>query len=359
MKSNGKDVIGWLLEDDNPSVKYWTLLNLLDYAEDSTPVTTAREQIMRDGPVPKILECLSDNGHFEDRETVLHYGTQWASYGYLPKYRATTWQVILFAELGADPNAARVRSACEYVLNHSWQPNGLFSMVGNQNLTPCFQGNMLYALAKLGYGDDPRLAQAYDMLLTYARFDDGGFVTPRELPYRGKKDRCFSGHSCYAGCLKALKAITALPREKRDARVHDFVARGAEFFLKHHVYRASHVPNKLLHRGIEEITFPSLVYGDFLEILTTLLELDARDARMNDAIALLRAKQLPNGRWRLDRDMPRMQVRLGKKHHESKWATYRARYALKLWESGEPDGQRVAWSGSRLVSDTATEVCDA
>jgi hypothetical protein len=50
---------------------------------------------------------------------------------------------------------------------------------------------------------------------------------------------------------------------------------------------------------------------------------------------------LPNGRWKLERDVPRMHVRLGRRHHESKWATYRAEYALKLWEDSiaEPVGK--------------------
>ncbi len=333
MKSNGKNVIGWLLEDDNPSVKYWTLRNLLDYAEDDRRVVSAREKIMTTGPLPMILARLNAAGHYADPNAVREYGAERAAYGYLPKYQATTWQLILFAELGADARDTRVQRTCEYVLEHAWQPNGLFSMVGAQYLTPCFQGNMLYALMKLGYGDDPRVRDALNVLVTYVRFDDGGFRTPDAWPYRGRKDRCSGGHSCYAGCLKALRAITAIPRERWDARVRDVVARGAEFFLAHRVYRASHSPERLLHKNIDEIAFPTFVYGDFLEILTTLLQLGIHDARMQDGVDWLRAKQLPNGHWRLERAVPRMHVRLGRRHHESKWATYRAQYALKLWES--------------------------
>lgn len=333
MSADGKEVLGWLLEDDNPSVKYWTLRNLLDCRADSPAVIAARRQLMQTGPIPTILAHLDAAGHYRDAETIEKYGAAWAAYGYLPKYRATTWQLILFAELGAAGSDARVHKTCEYVLDHCWEPSGLFTMVGTQHLAPCFQGNMLCALTRLGYADDPRIARAFDLLLTYTRFDDGGFDTPKTWPYRGKKDRCSGAHSCYAGCLKALKAVAALPREKWDDRVRDFAARGAEFFLIHHVLRASHSPDKLLHKDIDAIAFPNLVYGDFLEILTTLLLLGVQDPRMEDAINLLQAKQLPNGRWRLERDVSTMHVGLGRKHHESKWATYRARYALKLWET--------------------------
>ena len=331
MNPNGKDVIGWLLEDDNPSVKYWTLRNLLDYAADDPRVVSAREKIMTTGPVPMILARLNDAGHYDDPDTTRSYGTERAACGYLPKYQATIWQLILFAELGANPLDPRIQRTCEYVLDHAWQPDGLFSMMGSQFFAPCFQGNMIYALTTLGFGKDPRVCEARKVLVEYTRFDDGGFKTPETWPYRGKKDRCSSGHSCYAGCLKALRATTTIPRLHWDEQLRDFIARGVEFFCVHRVYHASHTPDRLLHKDIDAIAFPTFVFGDFLEVLTTLLELGVRDAWMQDAVDLLIAKQSPNGRWRLERDVPRMLVRVGRRHYESKWATFRAQYALKLW----------------------------
>ncbi|MGB8647091.1 MAG: nitrogen fixation protein NifH [Anaerolineae bacterium] len=335
MGTNGNNVIEWLLEEDNPSVKYWSLRNLLDYREDDFLVRSARHKIMQVGAVPNILSRLNEAGHYEDETTIQEYGPERAGYGYLPKYRGTVWQLLLFSDLAADPDDERVRRTCEYVLEHSWEPSGLFSMVGNQYLAPCFQGNMVYALTRLGYGDDPRVVKAREVLVEYTRFDDGGFATPKVFPYRATRDRCCGAHSCYAGCLKALKAITALAPERWDQPTRDFVQRGAEYFLAHRVYHASHSPDKLLHKEIDEITFPSFVYGDFLEILITLLELGVKDERMQDAMDLLQAKQLPNGRWRLERDVSTMHVALGRKHRESKWATYRARYALKKWQEAQ------------------------
>lgn len=331
MEADGNKVVEWLLEEENPTIKYLTLRNLLAYDEDDFLVKSARRRIMQVGPVPSILSRLNEEGHFSDANTVQEYGAERAAYGYLPKYRGTVWQLILFAELAADPGDERIKRTADYVLEHSWEPSGLFSMVGNQYLSPCFQGNMLYALSRLGYGDDPRVVRAFDILLDYVRFDDGDFSTPKTFPYRSSRDRCCGSHSCYAGCLKALKAITALPREKWDSRVQGFVDRGAGYFLIHRLYHASH-SDKLLHKDINQITFPNFIYGDFLEVLIALLDLGVRDERMQEAICLLEGKRLPNGRWRLERDVPTMHVALGRKHRESKWATYRARYALNKWQ---------------------------
>ncbi len=332
MVTDGSNVMEWLLEDDNPSIKYWTLRNLLDYPEDDFIVQSARRHIMQTGPVPNILTRLNESGHYVDATTIQEYGPERAAYGYLPKYRGTVWQLILLSDLAADPGDPRVCRVCEYVLSHSWEPTGLFTMMGDQYLAPCFQGNMLYALMQLGYVNDPRVVQALKALIEYTRFDDGEFVTPKDFPYRGRRDRCCGSHSCYAGCIKAMKVVSLIPRESWDERLHDFVARGADYFLKHRVFRSSHTPSKLLHKNIIELTFPNFVYGDFLEIVTTLLKLGVKDVRMREAIALLESKRQPNGRWRLDRDVTTMHVVLGRKNRDSKWATYRAMYALKLWK---------------------------
>jgi hypothetical protein len=72
---------------------------------------------------------------------------------------------MLLGELGADPTDARVRRGCAYVLDHSVASNGGFAF--NQNPVPsgvvhCLNGNLLAALIRLGWLDDPRVQQALD-----------------------------------------------------------------------------------------------------------------------------------------------------------------------------------------------------
>lgn len=49
------DPVNWLLEKDNPSVRYLTLTDLLDRHDSDNTVKTAKAEIMKFGPVPKIL----------------------------------------------------------------------------------------------------------------------------------------------------------------------------------------------------------------------------------------------------------------------------------------------------------------
>jgi len=225
----------WLLQENNPSVRTLTLLNLLDKPKDDPEVVAAKRRIMSQGPVPKILSKLGENGHYVDEKTIRKYGQEFANYGYLPKYKGTIWQLILFAELGADGDDERIKRTCEYVLKHCYHEDGLFTIVGFDALAPCFQGNMLWALSKLGYVEDDRVQKGFQILFRYQRFDDGNFRTPKEWPYRGRKDRCSGAHSCYVG-FKGLKAVTALLKDQWDDLVKDYVKRGTEFFLIHRLY---------------------------------------------------------------------------------------------------------------------------
>jgi hypothetical protein len=324
-----KEVLDWLCEEDNLSVKYFTLKNLLGKGEQEAEVVEARRQIMLRGVVPKILSKLNEDGHYVDEKVIRKYGKAMADFGYLPKYKATIWQLILFAELGADSKDSRIRKTCEYVLNHCYTEKGLFTMMGADYLTPCFQGNMVYAFSKLGYAEDERVRKTLQVLVKYQRFDDGNFKTPKDWPYFGRRDRCSSAHSCYAGCSKGLKAVSTLPKNKWDDEVRGYVRRGSEYFLIHHVYKSSHNPSKLLHSNIDLITFPNFAYSDFLEILDILLDLGVKDVRMNDAIDLLKSKRKENGRWFLERDVSGMHTKIETKGRESKWATYRALNVLR------------------------------
>lgn len=50
------DPTEWLLEEDDPSVRYFTLRDILDRTEDDRTVQKARREIMQRGTVPDLLD---------------------------------------------------------------------------------------------------------------------------------------------------------------------------------------------------------------------------------------------------------------------------------------------------------------
>ncbi len=85
------DQTNWLLEDDNPSVRYFTLVDLLEKAKNDPEVRKTREEIMKKGVVPRILIKQKEEGYWEEAEKF-----------YTAKYKGTVWQIIILAELAAE-----------------------------------------------------------------------------------------------------------------------------------------------------------------------------------------------------------------------------------------------------------------
>ena len=102
------DPTDWLLEQDNPSVRYFTLVDLLDVPEDESDVRQARQAIMERGVVPLILAKQEEGGYWEKPDRF-----------YTAKYRGTVWQLIILAELAADGSDERVKKASDFILDNS------------------------------------------------------------------------------------------------------------------------------------------------------------------------------------------------------------------------------------------------
>ncbi len=321
------DPTDWLLEKDNPSVRYFALSQILDKPESSSEVQEAKEEIMVAGVVPKILAKQNTGGYWEAPDKF-----------YTAKYKGTVWQLIILAELGADGQDERVKEACEFILENSQdRESGGFSVWHSaktgggrhSGVIPCLTGNMVFSLIKLGYFDDSRVKRAIDWIVKYQRFDDGDAYPPKIWPYE-KAPYCFGKHSCHMGVVKALKALAEIPAEQRSAGVVDTLERGVEYMLKHHIYKRSHDLSKVSKPGWLRLGFPLMYQNDVLEILGILASLGCRDPRMQEAVDLVLSKQDENGMWKLENTFNgRFQTSIEQKGASSKWVTLNALRALK------------------------------
>ena len=322
------DAMDWLLEEGNPSVRYFTLTELLDKPQTDEQTQKAKAAIMEVGVVPKILSKQNIDGSWETPTAF-----------YTAKYKGTSWQLLILAELGADKEDLRVRSACEFILGSSQhrESHG-FSFAraektggGRQSgVIPCLSGNMVYSLIRLGYLDDPRVQAGIDWINTYQRFDDGDGAL-RGWPY-DKYVMCFGKHSCHMGAAKALKALAEIPSEKRDSKTKATIENGAEYFLKHHIYKKSHDLCRVSKPGWLHFGFPLMYQTDVLEVLGVLAKLGYKDERMQEAVNLVISKQDAQGRWKLESTFNgRFQTNIERKGEPSKWITLNALKALKRY----------------------------
>jgi hypothetical protein len=325
------DPTDWLLETDNPSVRYFSLTDLLDKPETGPKVTAAKNEIMHIGTVPKILAKQNDLGYWEAPDRF-----------YTAKYKGTVWQLIILAELGADGNDERIRKACEFIMENSQdRESGGFSILHSaktgggrhSGVIPCLTGNMVWSLIQFGFLDDPRVERAISWIAQYQRFDDGDVPVPKGWPY-DRLTSCFSKHSCHMGAAKALKALAAIPAHKRSGDVKSAIEAGAEYWLIHHVHKKSHDLSSVSKPSWLKFSFPLMYQTDMLEILDILTSLGYRDERMQEAVDLVISKQDDLGRWNLERTFNgRFQTNIEQKDKPSKWVTLKALKVLKRFYS--------------------------
>ncbi len=189
---------------------------------------------------------------------------------------------------------------------------------------------MVYSLIKLGHLDDPRVQAGVEFINTYQRFDDAdGEGAPKGWPY-DKFVTCYGKHTCHMGAAKALKALAEIPADKRDSKTEATIKGGAEYFLKHHIYKQSHNLNKVSKPGWLRFGFPLMYQDDALEVLEILTKLGYRDTRMQETVDLVLSKQNNLGRWKLENTFNgRFQTNIERKGEDSKWVTLNALRALK------------------------------
>lgn len=316
-------VLDWLLKPDQPSIRYHTLVDLLDQKATGPEARDAFTQIPRVGWASDILRRQGPNGFWEAREprTVKEY----LYFLWFPEFSSTIWNAIVLADLGLTSADGRIRKIADRLFEYKL---GLSSMINLYHEEMCAVGNTARTLARFGYGDDPRVRRLYDWILEDQR-SDGGWNCSQGTP--GTLER-----------WEPLAALAALPRSKRSNRVKEAIARGAEFYLKRRLSLEGprYPPWFRFH-------YPNHYFYDVLVGLDLLTALGyAGDPRLQPALKVLREKRRRDGTWTIDRANPDAPASLLHLHikkarplqlespgRPSKWITLTALRVLKRVES--------------------------
>jgi hypothetical protein len=304
------DPTDWLLEDDNPSVRYLALRSLMESPEDDRHVVAARRAIMETGPVPAILAAQHEDGYWVKPGT-----------GYSPKYQGTVWQLMLLGHLRADGTDERVAKACEYVLTHSVAKNGAFSATAvpiPSTAVDCLNGNLIHAFYRLGWEQDERVQQAVRQLCEAISHKHFECAANAKLP-------------CAWGAVKALLAFSAMPAEERTGEVKAAIDEAAAFLLGRNLAVADYPCPERVSSTWLRFGFPLSYSTNVLEALHVMAEFGyGSQPVLRDAIRFVLSKQDWNGRWKMESSLNgKMWVNIEAKGKPSKWVTLQAVQTLK------------------------------
>jgi hypothetical protein len=325
------DPLNWLLERENPGVRYLAMRDLLDLSGDENELHTAKQIAHREGPISIILNEMDEEGYWVK-----------SGPGYNPKYRSTVWSIILLGQLGATIDMdQRIEQACQYLFENALTENGQFSISGTPSTTvDCLQGNLCAAMLDLGF-DDPRLDTAFEWM---ARSVTGEGVAPLEdkkAPIRYYSGKCGPNFHCGAnnklpcawGAVKVMLAFGKLPLKKRTPIMDKAIQKGIEFLLGVDPAEATY-PTGWSDKPSGnwwKFGFPVFYVTDLLQNIEALVRLGyAGDPRLSNALGIIREKQDASGRWALEYDYAgKTWVEFGEKKQPNKWVTTRAAWVLK------------------------------
>lgn len=315
----------WLLEPDpvNPGVRYIALTDLLGYPADHAEVVAARQALMTTGPVPVILDAQLLDGYWLQPEG-----------GYGGGYRTTLWQIIFLAALGADGRDERIQRAGEHLLSHYIAPSAAFAYgprpIPSQALY-CYNGDLIFALCRLGFGNDERVLGALDWLVKAITGD--GEIRYYKSGTAGPTFACAANdkQSCAWGANKAMKALTAIPPAERSSQVQDALDVGVEFLFSRDPAVADYPYLERVSSSWFKFSFPLSYGSDVLETAEVLTAAGyGHDPRLVSALNLIKEKQDDQGRWLMEKSLNgKMWVDIEEKDKPSKWVTLRALRVLK------------------------------
>ena len=279
-EANAK-VLSWLLEENQPSVRYRALVDLLDRKETDPEVRSARSKIGRVGWAHDQLRRQGPNGFWEPREP--KNLEQWIDFLYYPTYLATNWRALVLSDLGLDSSHPGIRKLAEKVFEYKLRLSSPFNFYHEE---ACIVGNTARMLTRFGYADDRRVRMLFDWLLEDQRADGGW--------------NCSQGTPGTLDVWEPLAALASLPEGKRSSDMKRAISRGVEFYLRRQLFKEgpAYAPWLRLH-------YPNHYFYDLLVGLDLVTELGpADDRRLRPALKILMGKRRRDGTWLLDRSHP-------------------------------------------------------
>lgn len=310
------NVIDWLLDSD-PAIRWQVLRDLVHSPPEV--VAAERARVATEGWGARLLELQGADGQWAGGACFPAKGT-WREEDEGQPWTSTLPTLQLLRDFGADPYSDRVVRAVEMVREHCRWEHAAEPFFSGE-VEPCINGRTV----TLGTYFDQDVDDVVTRLLE-EQVDDGGWNCEVENG---------SVRSSFATTINVLEGLLAHERATGgSAELIEARRRGEEYFLERRLFRRKST-SEVVDPAWLQFSFPIRWQYDVLRALEYFQSVgDAPDARMTEAIDLLRSKQQPDGTWLLENTHP------GQVHftleegdgHPSRWNTLRALRVLEWCE---------------------------
>lgn len=274
------DALPWLLEEENPCVRYRTLTELLDRPQDDPDVVATRKAIPAWPPAARVLQMASDPEHFAwpdgTRLTAAQPGRD----------------IGMAVRLGIPPGHPALRNAAEF----------LQTCLPDVRGSDCYLPELVMALVRFGDTADPQTVRLVETVAVNEVLADGN--RPPTVTH-GRARTCCGSHSCHSAVVRALDCVASFPEALCTDTMRRFLRRGVAFLSAHRLYQKNHHRFRPIQGEYAQLHQP---WGldwktDILDLLDVATRMGMADSpALADALGLLIQKGGPDGRWLLEKD---------------------------------------------------------
>jgi hypothetical protein len=314
-------VLDWLLAGD-PAIGWQVLRDLADAPADL--VAAERARVTTEGWGARLLALRDPDG-------------QWAGGAYLPAgwqagteagqpWTSTLPTLVLLRDLGLDPASAAARETMALVRqNCRWEHEGERFFDGE--VEPCINGRTVAVGAYFGEDVEGIVQRLLDDQL-----DDGGWNCWSE--FGATRSSFDSTINVLEGLLAHERATGGTPQTAAARR------RGEEYLLDRSLFRRRSTGEPVSPAYLQ-FSYPPRWHYDVLRALDHFRAAgDPPDERLDEAVALTRAKRRPDGTWLLENTHPGavpFDLEDGD-GRPSRWNTLRALRVLRWRDPGRQVG---------------------
>jgi hypothetical protein len=313
-------VLDWLLDSD-PAIRWQVLRDLADAPDDV--VRAERARVATEGWGARLLAARDPDG-------------QWAGGACFPAgwrpvegagqpWTSTLPTLVLLRDFGLEPASPQAREAVELVRdNCRWEYDG--SPFFDGEVEACINGRTVAVGAYFGVDVEGIVRRLLDDQL-----DDGGW-------------NCWTEHgstrSSFDSTINVLEGLLAHERAGRGTpQTAEARRRGEEYLLERSLFRRR-TTGEVVVPGYLAFSYPPRWHYDVLRALDHFREAGGSpDERMDEAVALVRERRQPDGRWLQEFTHP------GAVHfaledgdgRPSRWNTLRALRVLRWYDASSAE----------------------
>jgi hypothetical protein len=265
-------VIDWLLGGD-PSIRWQVMRDLTDTPTET--IAAERARVAFEGWGRQLLDLQRPDG-------------QWGDGVATPFWWSNLYTLVFLRDLGVDPASEPVRAAIDLVRTRvTWGPEFGNAPFFEGEVEPCINGRVVALGACFGEAS----TRLVDRLLS-EQLADGGWNCEAE---RGSVRSSFHTTICVLEGLLAFQQAVGGDAALKDAR-----RRAQEYLLDRRLLRRMST-GEIIDPAWTRFAFPPLWHYDAPRALDYLRAAGVRaDERVEEALAAVRDRRQPDGRWLLD-----------------------------------------------------------